>query len=64
MLVQLLEHHMPDAAELDSTVADLQQNLLAAKRNRMVQDWIEQRRDELEQRGQLLVNASLVISRG
>ena len=64
VLVQLLEHHMPDAAELDSTVADLQQNLLAAKRNRMVQDWIEQRRDELEQRGQLLVNASLVISRG
>lgn len=62
VLVELLERKMPSAQELDATVAELQKNLLDAKRNRMVQDWIDRRRDELEASGQLLVNSSLVIS--
>lgn len=62
VLVQLLERRMPEERELDVTLAGLQENLLDAKRNRLVQDWIEQKRDALEQSGKLLVNASLVIS--
>jgi peptidyl-prolyl cis-trans isomerase D len=62
VLVELLERSMPDSQELDATVAELEKNLLDAKRNRMVQDWIDRRREELEASGELLVNSSLVIS--
>ena len=62
VLVQLLERITPEEEELATAVADMQASLLAAKRNRMVQDWIDRRRDELEASGRLLINSSLVIS--
>ncbi|MDG2052096.1 MAG: hypothetical protein P8M78_18245, partial [Myxococcota bacterium] len=62
VLVQLIEHNMPGAEELDATVAQIQPNLLDAKRNRMMQDWIEAQREILEENGDLLVNSSLVLS--
>ena len=62
VLVQLLEREMPDTQELDAAIAELETSLLDSKRNRMVQDWIDRRREELETSGELLVNSSLVIS--
>ena len=62
VMIQLTEHNMPGAEELDATVEQIQPNLLDAKRNRMVQDWIETRREALEKNGDLLVNSSAVIT--
>ena len=62
VMIQLTEHNMPGAQELDATVEQIQPNLLDAKRNRMVQDWIETRREALEKNGDLLVNSSAVIT--
>jgi peptidyl-prolyl cis-trans isomerase D len=62
VLIQLLERTMPDADALEATIDQLRNNLLQAKRSRMIQDWIDTRREELETSGQLLVNAGLVIS--
>ncbi len=62
VLIQLLERTAPDAAELDQLAEDRRPNLLMAKRNKMIEDWINQRREELETTGRLLVNADLVIS--
>jgi len=49
-------------ARLEQSARALHASLLGAKRNRMIQDWIEQRRRELETAGRLRVNADLVIS--
>jgi len=62
VLVQLLERKAPTAEELATAEAEIGPNLLNAKRNRMVQDWVDRRRQALEASGELLVNASLVIS--
>ncbi len=62
VLIELLERNMPDTQELDAAVSELEKGLLDSKQNRMVQDWIDRRRDELEKSGELLVNSSLVIS--
>lgn len=62
VLVQRLERQAPSAEDLAAAEAEIEPNLLASKRNRMVQDWIDRKRAALEASGDLLVNASLVIS--
>jgi peptidyl-prolyl cis-trans isomerase D len=62
VLVQLLERQAPSNEELAAAEAQIAPSLLDAKRNQLVQDWIDRRREDLEASGDLLVNASLVIS--
>ena len=58
----MLERSGPTEEEIEATVASFEADLLNAKRNRLVQEWLEQKRSEFEKRGELLVNSELVLS--
>jgi peptidyl-prolyl cis-trans isomerase D len=62
VMIQLLERTSPTDVELEDAIYAQRDNLLAGKRNRRIQDWVDQKRTALEERGELLVNAELVIS--
>jgi peptidyl-prolyl cis-trans isomerase D len=62
VLIQLLERSMPDATTLDEAIASQSEILLSSKRNQMIQDWIDRRRETLETNGDLLINSSLVLT--
>lgn len=62
VLVQLLQRIEPGPEELEMAIQEQEEALLAAKRNGMVQQWVERRRSEWEKNGELLVNAAAVIS--
>ena len=64
VLIQLIEQDFPDQEALDAMAAELQPMLLESKRNRMIQDWIDQKREALEESGDLQINSSLVLSPG
>ncbi|MCB9726780.1 MAG: SurA N-terminal domain-containing protein [Spirochaetaceae bacterium] len=61
VLIQVLEHDVPDAATLARERATRRDRVLAEKQNRALQSWIEQHRRELENDGRLLVNAELAL---
>ncbi|MFP6640501.1 MAG: peptidylprolyl isomerase, partial [Myxococcota bacterium] len=62
VLLQLLQRFEPGPEELETAIQEQEEALLAAKRNGMVQQWVERRRSEWEKSGQLLVNTAAVIS--
>jgi peptidyl-prolyl cis-trans isomerase D len=62
VLIQQLERSEPDPVALEEAVRGQSQTLLEAKRTRMIQDFVDRRRDELERSGRLLVNMELVLS--
>jgi len=62
VFIQLLERQSPDEEELQATVEARREDLLNAKRSRLVQEWVDRRRLDLEQNGELLVNSQLVLS--
>ena len=62
VFLQVLERSRPTEEEIEATVASFETDLLNAKRNRLVQEWLEQKRSEFEKRGELLVNSELVLS--
>jgi len=62
VFVQLLERSEPSEEEIQSAVEAVRADLLNAKRNRLIQEWVERQRSEFEKRGELLVNSQLVLS--
>jgi peptidyl-prolyl cis-trans isomerase D len=62
LLIQLLERSGPEAPALDDAVRAQSERLLEIKRTRMIQGFVDRRRDEFEQSGRLRVNAALVVS--
>ena len=61
-LIQQIELNQPSDEELETAIAQQTEALLDAKRNRVIQEWIDNRREELTENGDLVVNAGLVIS--
>jgi peptidyl-prolyl cis-trans isomerase D len=62
VLVQLLERPAPDESTLTEAILALEDQLLDQKRNQLIQDWVDARREQLEASGRLQVNTELVIS--
>lgn len=62
VLLQLIERIEPSSEELEAAVEEQAEALLSAKRNGMVQQWVETRRSEWEKDGALKVNSAAVIS--
>jgi peptidyl-prolyl cis-trans isomerase D len=62
VLIQLLERSTPDEDALADAILAAEQQLLDDKRNRMIQDWVDARREQLRASGELLVNTELVIA--
>ena len=62
VVVQLLERESPNAAELEDAIISQREALLENKRNRLIQTWVEQRRDVLTASGELKINSELVLS--
>ena len=62
VFIQLLERNSPEEEELQATVEARREDLLNSKRNRLVQEWVDRRRIDLEKSGELLVNSQLVLS--
>lgn len=61
VMIQLLERAQPEAGELDIEMITERVRLLNAKRNRLVQEWIDNHRASLEESGELLIDSSQVI---
>lgn len=59
-LVQVLERRGPDAERLETLAAEERERLLEAERQRLITDWVERRRTELEAEGRLVVNLDLL----
>ena len=62
VFLQVLDRSEPTEEEIETTVGIFESGLLNAKRNRLVQEWLERQRSEFEKRGELLVNSQLVLS--
>jgi len=62
VLIQLLEHARPDEDAIADAVLAAEQQLLDEKRNRLIQDWVDVRRQQLRDSGRLKVNAEQVVS--
>jgi peptidyl-prolyl cis-trans isomerase D len=62
VLIQLLERDEPSEEEIEEVASERRGELLTAKRNRLVQEWVAEKQREFEESGRLLVNAELVIS--
>jgi peptidyl-prolyl cis-trans isomerase D len=60
VLIQLLERQEPSEADLLAAVANERDRIETAKRNAFVQNWIENRRSELLESGELRVDNSVV----
>ncbi|MCS5636076.1 MAG: SurA N-terminal domain-containing protein, partial [Myxococcota bacterium] len=54
VFLQVLDRSEPTDEEIESTVETFKAELLDAKRNRLVQEWLERQRSEFENRGELL----------
>ncbi|MGE4608395.1 MAG: peptidylprolyl isomerase [Myxococcota bacterium] len=59
-LVQVIERFEPDEADIDSAVDPERQRLVASKRQNYLSTWINQRRGELAEKGELIVNLDLI----
>jgi peptidyl-prolyl cis-trans isomerase D len=62
VFIQLLERTVPQEEEIQAAVEAVRANLLNAKRNRLVQEWVDRQRNEFEKKGELVVNSQLVLS--
>ena len=62
VLIQLLDRSEPSEADLAETIAGERSRLREAKKNAFLQSWVEARRTELIQSGQLLIDNSVVES--
>jgi len=62
VFIQLLERDTPDEAEIEAAAEGRREDLLNAKRSRLVQEWVDNRRVDFEKSGELLVNSQLVLS--
>ena len=62
VFLQVLDRSRPTDEEIETAVASFEADLLNAKRNRLVQEWLDRQRSEFEKRGELLVNSQLVLS--
>ena len=62
VLIQLIERITPEPAELEAAIKQQEDTMLAAKRNGMVQQWVESRRRQWEQDGKLRIDAAAVIA--
>ncbi len=62
VLIQLLERKVPSEEDLAEAILAQAEALLDEKRNRLIQDWIDTRREKLAASGRLLINPDLVIS--
>jgi peptidyl-prolyl cis-trans isomerase D len=60
VLVQLLEHKEPEPDQVESEMRARRDRLQAAKRNALLETWIQQRRQELEEQGRLLIDDSII----
>ncbi len=63
VLIQLLARTDPDEESLAEATATQREQLLAQKRDRLVQDWVAHTRAALVDQNRLLVNTALVNSR-
>jgi len=63
-LVQLLERQDPDLAEIEEQVEEERKQLAADKLSRLIDVWVEQRRAQLADSGELIVNLELLGRRG
>ncbi len=61
VLIQLLERPAPDEGAISEATLALEAQLLDQKRNQLIQDWVDARRDQLKTSGRLLVNSELVL---
>ncbi len=62
VFIQLLERTEPEAEEVQATLDNVKENLLNAKRNQLVQEWVDRQRSDFEKSGELVVNSELVLS--
>lgn len=62
-LIQLLDRREPDEAVLAEALVGEMARLEGAKRNAFLQNWIEERRAELQLSGELLVDNSIIAKR-
>jgi hypothetical protein len=62
VFVQLLERTEPEEEEVQATLDNLKENLLNAKRNQLVEEWVDRQRSDFEKSGELVVNSELVLS--
>jgi len=62
VLIQLLERPTPDESAVADALLALESELLGRKRNQLIQDWIDSRREQLRESGRLMVNAELVVT--
>ena len=60
VMIQLLDREAPDEAELLAAVTNERDRIQIAKRNAFVQSWIETRRSELLESGDLRIDNSVV----
>jgi parvulin-like peptidyl-prolyl isomerase len=59
-LVQTLEHESPEPEQIDPLVAAKREELLQAKRNERTEAWVNMRRKELTESGDLIVNLAAI----
>jgi parvulin-like peptidyl-prolyl isomerase len=59
-LIQLLERSDPDEADLEETMQGERERLAAGKRDSFVQNWIDERRTQLINAGELLIDSSII----
>jgi peptidyl-prolyl cis-trans isomerase D len=60
VLIQLLDSQEPDPEQVESQMQARRDRLQAAKRNALLETWIEQRRRELEEQNLLLIDDSVI----
>ncbi len=60
VLIQLLERLEPEAAELEEALKGERERLATEKRNSFMQNWIDERRTQLIETGQLLIDTSVL----
>ena len=62
VFIELIERNEPSEEEIAKSADLMRDGLLAAKRNRLVQEWIDKQRSEFEQRGELVINSQLILA--
>jgi parvulin-like peptidyl-prolyl isomerase len=63
-LVQVLGRQLPDDVDIDKGIADVQQELENQKRNLLAQSWVNSKRTELAEKGEVAVDLSRVSGGG
>jgi hypothetical protein len=62
-MVQLLERQLPDAADIEQGIEAERQQLRSQKQTVLAQSWLNERRSELIEAGELAVDLSVVSRR-